>query len=107
MEMSNWEIADKYTILKIKLEKGLDCEEQFRLFEKEIEHIDKDLLKDLYEINLEMWLHEEVLTMVIASEDYHRVGLLYASLRDLTNQRTAAKNRIAEKYDKFRELKKY
>ena len=66
--MANWEIVDKFTILKIKLEQGLNCEEQYFEYLKETSKIDKKLIKsehargiyfgELYE-NTREFLREE------------------------------------------------
>ena len=105
--MANWEIVDKFTILQIKLEKGLDCEEQYFEYLKETNKIDKKLIKELYDINREMWMYEELITFALGDKEFEKIGRLYYELRNLTHKRTEAKNKIADKYDKFKELKKY
>ena len=105
--MPVWDLVDKTTILKIKLENGLDCKEQYLEYSKEIKGINKRLVDDLYQINKKMWIYEELITLAIDEEDYESIGRLYYSLRGLTHKRTEAKNKLAEKYDRFKELKKY
>ena len=105
--MANWEIVDKLTILQIKLEQGLDCEKQYFEYLKETEKIDKKLVDNLYDINKEMWAYEELITHAIIERNYAKIGRLYYDLRHLTYRRTQSKNKIADKYDKFKELKQY
>ena len=102
-----WDLVDKTTILKIKLDNGLDCEEQYLEYSKEIENVDKRLVENLYQINKKMWIYEELITLAIDEEEYENIGRLYYVLRGLTHKRTEAKNKIADKYDRFKELKKY
>ena len=106
--MQKWEMVDKATILKYKIERGVrGCEEQYEELIKKIGDIDDQMVKNLYELNKEMFLYEEVITYAINQYDFFKVGILYTLLRDLTHKRTEAKNRIAEKYDQFGEFKKY
>ena len=74
---------------------------------KETSKIDKKLIKELYDINREMWMYEELITFALGDKEFEKIGRLYYELRNLTHKRTEAKNKIADKYDKFKELKKY
>lgn len=105
--MKLWEVADKATILKIKLEKGLDCKEEFNKYMKEAANIDDELFSNLLKINRRMWDSENKISGLIKENCLWRIGKEYKKLRELTHKRTEVKNAIAKKYGEFGELKKY
>ena len=101
------EAVDRYTILCLKLEKGLDCIKELDSYRKSIERVDKALVNKLRTINKQMWEAEEVISDLIEKEDYKKVGRKYKSLRRLTIERNVAKNQIAAKYGEYQNIKKY
>jgi hypothetical protein len=107
MQLEKWEIADKYTIFKVKKKHGLDVEEQLQQYEEAAKDIDADLLHALYSINEEMYDVENLISALFKDKDWPAAGKAYHYLRSLTHHRTRAKNAIAAKYDKFKEEKEY
>ena len=104
MQMQPSDLADRYTILKVKKEKGLPVDEELEIYKKEIEFISKPLLAKLYAVNKEMWELEDTISGFIFASD---IGKAYRLLRESTLIRNKIKNKITEKYGGFAELKKY
>ena len=107
MEMQKWEIADKASILKVKLTKGLPAEEQFLEYEQDIKQVPKELFDNLYEINLFMFEMEDVISKAFELKNYEMAGHLYHVLRGLTHERTKAKHAIAKACNEHLEVKQY
>lgn len=107
MKMPLAEVVDRFTILCIKLEKGLDCIKELDSYRKSIEKVDKALINKLRTINKQMWEAEEVITDLIEKEDYKKIGRKYKMLRRLTMERNVAKNQIAGRYGECQNIKKY
>ena len=101
------EVVDRFTILCIKLEKGLDCIKELDSYRTSLERVDKALVNKLRTINKQMWEAEEVITELIEKKEYTKVGRKYKTLRRLTLERNVAKNQIAGRYGEYQNIKKY
>lgn len=95
------EMADRYTVLRIKFEHGLDTYKQMMEYSKSLQAIDTN---ELYEVNLKMWRLEE---MISDEKDIEKIGAYYLALRWMSHKRLEAKNKIAEICNEYKELKKY
>jgi|TARA_R110002020_G_scaffold192200_4_gene392212 hypothetical protein len=107
MKMPLAEVVDRFTILCIKLEKGLDCIKELDSYRTSIERVDKALVNKLRTINKQMWEAEEVITELIENNEYTKVGRKYKALRRLTIERNVAKNQIAGRHGEYQNIKKY
>lgn len=106
MMMQPSEIVDRFTVLKIRQEHNISCEQELLLFANEVAQsgVDKKLVNELYEVNKEMWpIHDEIMQC----HDMAKVGTLCVHLLKLNGKRAAIKAVIAEKYGGFTELKSY
>lgn len=101
MEQSIADIADRYTILLLKRDNGLDVEEELQECKSHLDGVD---YCELSKINGLMWDIEEKVTGEISLE---RVGVYYLALRGLTMRRAEAKNKITEEHGGHLEQKKY
>lgn len=107
MTMELWETADKYTILRVKQEKGLDVSAHYEMYRRATLAVPADLLEQLYEVNKAMFEMEEVLSFAFERGEYEMAGHLYHSLRGLTHLRTKAKHAIARACGESLEVKRY
>ena len=107
MILQLWEIVDKATILKIKKEKGLPVGKQLDEWMAEAKKCDPELVRRTYEINKLMWDMEDHISKLFELNAWETSGKAYHYLRALTHERTAIKNEIAKRYDKYKELKWY
>lgn len=102
MEMPIADVVDRYTILLIKQEHGLnvtDAElEEYCLVSSGYNFV------DLLNINSQMWDLEE---QISKTRSLTEIGRLYVELRRLTKRRVEAKNRIAFLCNEPREVKSY
>lgn len=80
IEVSNGEIADKYTILKLKLKHSTPMSAQYFNIQEEYEilykavnelKIDKVLLEELYEINKELWNIEDEIRVLEQKKNFN------------------------------------
>ena len=110
MSLSIGDLADKYSILLIKEEKGLDVQEELDVFEP------KYRSKALLKINREMWNIENEITKELglvppehqlSDKTFIALGLSCYHLRKLNRLRVAAKNKINEENGGYIERKNY
>jgi hypothetical protein len=79
IEISNGELVDKFTILKIKLSKALEGSEKYNNIKKEYDYL-KDcilelnipdiLIDELFDINLKLWNIEEDIRLMEKEKDF-------------------------------------
>ena len=98
------DLADRYTILKIKKENGLKVEKELQAYQGEVKDIDPNLLEKLYTVNKAMWVMEDIISEI---KDRLEIGVKYMWLRRMTLVRNKVKNEITKKHGGFKELKKY
>lgn len=105
MKMPIAEVADKATILLLKINHGMPTEENLTEYQDEIKDVD---CTDLTAINTKMWEIENLISReLMTSKNIEQVGHYYLHLRDLTKQRVAAKNKIAAEHGGPMERKNY
>ena len=102
MKMQIGEIADRYSILLLKLERtDLDITQeliQYRTSIREYEGINK-FIEDLQNINGRIWDLESDLRKGKEGElGLEEVGRRALRIRDINNERVACKNKITEFY---------
>lgn len=126
MEMPLAEIVDRYTILKLKIERidGLTPEQkiqeqpflqkEFEIYGKEIENFRKkgvevkeEWIKGLYEINAKSWdMESDIRHGREGLLGLEEVGRRAIKLREFNKERITLKNKIAEESKSgFREVK--
>jgi hypothetical protein len=103
VRLSVAEIADKYTILKIKQNHGLDVYSEMWSLQGVLEESGVDCA-ELERINSIMWEIEDLGTK---GSDLRVLGVYFLALRYMTLVRTNEKNRIARKYGDPEEQKNY
>ncbi len=101
MKQSIADIADKYTILRLKKVYGLDVEENLDEYECELMGVD---FSELSQINRIMWHIEELISV---EKDLRNVGNYCLDLRFLNLKRVEAKNKISENHGEHLERKSY
>ncbi len=101
MKMPIADVADRYTILLLKLSHGLQIDEDLETYKKELEGVDYG---DLAKINGRMWSVEELLS---TDPPIDVLGSLCLRLRKWNLHRVEAKNRIAEEHGGPIERKTY
>jgi len=79
IEISNGELVDKFTILKIKLSKALEGSKKYNNIKKEYDYL-KDcilelnipdiLIDELFDINLKLWNIEEDIRLMEKEKDF-------------------------------------
>jgi hypothetical protein len=102
MEMQPSEIADRYTIVKLKVERTKNeiFNKEYVVLKQEIAKLKKQqLLKDswineLYKVNLGIWNFEAERSKMGGKIDYERVGRLSLKIRRLNVKRTNIKRKI-------------
>lgn len=87
------DLADRYTILMLKLHHGVKVQEELDAYLKELPDIDEDLLDDLYTANAMVWELEK------------DIGEIALEIRSWNNKRNDIKNKIAEKYGGRKDIK--
>ena len=105
--MELWEAADKFSILRVKKEKGLDVDGHFKRYAEATDKIPPVLMEKLYEINKAMFDMEDLISFAFDWNDFTMAGHLYYVLRGMTHMRTAAKHKVAEWAKESLEVKKY
>lgn len=126
MEMPLADIIDRYTILKLKVERigGLTpdqiinekpfLEKEFNLYKQAIDefrqkgiNIREDLIKELYDINAKSWdMESDIRHGKEGLLGLEEVGRRAIMLRDFNKERIAVKNKIVEETGVgFREVK--
>ena len=103
MHMPLADVADRYTILLLKLEHGLKVQEDLGPYIELLDWYAVDYT-ELMRINRRMWDLENEIT---AERDLARIGALYLALRKMTVKRVEAKNRIAQSVNQPQEAKNY
>ena len=100
------DILDRYTILKIKKENGLDVEEELKVYEKEIFEKDYGNTFGLYEVNKLIW--EKMDEFIGESKDLAVIGKLSLEVEALNLVRNKIRNAITKHYDAgYNEPKRY
>lgn len=102
MLMSKADLADKYTILLLKKEHGVEVSNALLSTMKE--ELDGINLQTLLSINHMMWVMEDLISDLA---DESLIGKAYLFLRELTVKRMEAKNVIAKQFDQPTEQKTY
>lgn len=101
MKMPIADVADRYTILLIKVVKHIEPATILDGFQAELTSVD---YKKLSKINSRMWELEDAITAACGMAE---IGALYLELRELTKQRVEEKNRIAAEHGGPMERKNY
>jgi hypothetical protein len=98
IEVSNGEIVDKFTILKIKLEKIID-EEKLKYVQKEHAYLGKQVLQigvediyinKLYDINCILWDIEDSIRLKEQKSEFDATFIQLARKVYITNDKRAA-----------------
>ena len=97
------EIVDRYTILRLKSEHGLDVEKPLKAFKKIAMTAPEALVQKLYEINAQMWEIEDMAEL--GGEGLEDMGRMFHKQRELNKARVAVKNEIAQHFKEEMELK--
>ena len=102
MELQPSEIADRYTIVKLKVERTRDkiFNREYTALRKEVDELKKKhLLKEswineLYSLNSESWrLHQKVEDLV-PKEGYKEIGKIWIKMNRLNVRRSNIKRKI-------------
>jgi len=101
MKMPIAEVADRYTILLIKKEHGLNVDEDLEQYKSALRGVHT---LSLYIINKAMWVLEDAISVEC---NMASIGATYLELRKLTLERTTAKNKIAAEHGGPIERKNY
>ena|SRR3990167_9426795 len=105
MAMTKNYIADHYSVLKVKVEKGLQQHrKEFELFESYIARINPALIEKLYLINKEMF---ELQDEVMKEEDGVKVGEIMKKVLSLNGDRVKMRSEVAKQFEEFTEYKTY
>ena len=106
IEVSNGEIVDKYTILKIKIKKAFpfsmkycNIHEEYSAIKPLVDqlNIDTELLESLYNINLELWEIEDKVRIKESQNTFDdEFILLSRSVYKLNDKRYSIKQKINE-----------
>ena len=91
MKMPFLEAVDRYSILLIKRMHKLDCVNELRAYQEEMQGVDSGLLATFLSINKKMWDLEDKIS---ATKDLAEIGKTYLELRRLTKERAQLKNDI-------------
>ena len=104
IEVSNGEIADKYTILKLKLKhcasfssQYFNIHEEYTILFEAVEqlNLNQSLVEDLYEINKELWEIEDKIRVLEQQQDFGEEFVKLARSVYITNdKRFLAKKKI-------------
>ena len=108
MKMPASEIADRFTILLLKVGHGVRCDGELIAYARAWDEtaLGVDLLVDLFAQNAAIWQLEAQVRQGKEDElGLEEVGRRALAIRDLNAKRIAAKNRIAELTNGFREVK--
>jgi|688.fasta_scaffold1113389_1 hypothetical protein len=106
IEVSNGEIVDKYTILKIKIRKAIpfsmkyfNIHEEYNAIKPLVDqlHIDEEILESLYTTNLELWEIEDKLRIKESQNTFDdEFILLSRSVYKINDKRYSIKQKINE-----------
>lgn len=106
IEVSNGEIADKYTILKIKLQhceiktkKHFNIHAEYTILQQSISklNIPQKLIDELYEINTKLWNIEDSIRLLEGKKQFDSAFIELARSVYITNDmRFNVKNKINE-----------
>jgi hypothetical protein len=105
------ELLDRLAIAKIKVDKGLDAQQEFDYYFKQATNFDLalviDLLDELEQIHLQIWALESDLRQGYEDKlGYEEIGRRAVEIRNLNNKRVIIKNKLAERLgDPIRERK--
>jgi hypothetical protein len=117
MEVSPAEIADRLSIVKLKIERidEPSLQNEFEALKKAVEDfrkrgviIKEEWINDLYKINGEEWdLLEKMNTERKKGKDYAKIGQIYLETEMVNKKRAEIKNKIVEETGSgFKEIKK-
>ena len=101
--MTKAEVVDRYTILRLKKEHGLDVAKELNAFEKEIKDVPDTFVERLYEVNSYMWSIEDMAEL--GGEGLEDMGRLFHKQRELNKTRVKIKNEIARHFKEVEEQK--
>lgn len=93
--MSAADMADRYTILRIKRANGLDVEKELTEMKETIPLFDPNVLKSLQEANQQIWNAER------------GIGHLALISREWNGRRAKIKNKIAAEHNQPEDPKNY
>jgi hypothetical protein len=105
------ELLDRLAIAKIKVDKGLDAQQEFDYYFKQASQFDLasviDLLDELEQIHLKIWALESDLRRGLEHNlGYEEIGRRAVDIRNFNNKRVKLKNQLAERLgDPIREIK--
>lgn len=98
MRMSLGEIADRYSIVKLKLERSdVDCKTEYEELKKELDDVDgiHEYVDQLYEINGKIWdLESDIRKGKEGILGLEEVGRRAIKIRDHNGKRVSVKNEI-------------
>ncbi len=118
MEIAPAEIIDRYSILKLKIERinQSSLQDEFNELKKALEEfkqkgieIKHKWINELYEINKEEWDLLERMNQERGKENinYEKIGRLYLETEGINKKRSDAKNKIIEETGTcFKKIKK-
>lgn len=105
------ELLDRLAIAKIKVDKGLDAQQEFEYYFKQATQFDLasviDLLDELEQVHLRIWaLESDIRRGYDEQLGYEEIGRRAVQIRNFNNRRVAIKNQLAERLgDPIREIK--
>lgn len=106
MKMTVGDVADKWTILRMKVRLSEESREEFEAYEAEFDRFKypPDILADLIEANSKIWVLESEIRngRDLPLEEVGRRALM---IRDFNKLRIEAKNRINEIFGEYKEYK--
>ena len=106
MKVSVGDIADKWTILRMKVRLSEESKDEFKEYDNELgdNPVPLNLLADLIEANAKIWILESEIRngRELPLDEVGRRALM---IRDLNKQRIEAKNRINDIFKDYKEHK--
>ena len=110
MEISKGDLIDRYSIIKLKLERTeVDCNDEFTALAEEISKADSlvDFVQELYIINGMIWdLESDIRKGKEGELGLKEVGRRAIDIRELNGKRVAIKNKVNTIYNSgFTEIK--
>lgn len=103
VKMTKAEIVDRYTILRLKSEHGLDVKKELRALSDEVDNVPDTFIERLYSVNAQMWEIEDMAEL--GGEGLEDMGRLFHKQRELNKTRVKIKNEIARHFKEVEEQK--
>lgn len=102
MKMSLGEIADRFSIVKLKMERSnVDCQKEYEELKKELDLVEEiyEYVERLYEVNGKIWSLESDIRKGKEGElGFEEVGRRAIQIRDHNGNRVQIKNEINSRY---------